>query len=264
MSELYYKLLELRKLPNAYEEWASYREAVTDLIINSTEQGSSAALVGAGECNDLDLKRLSGHFGSITLMDRDKEAMHRAFERFSADNIKIQETDLAGIRDIDFQCFGARAEACLRCNKKISTDEFQAMIEDLVGLIDPQVPDGSYDYVVCIGVYSQMLSIIPQMAEVFKRGFPDIDMEGVYRTCSRENSFLARVVGDNLRSIADKAVIFGFERERVGMEGAVEGAFQGIACARKMGGRLISDDLIWPLDISQGKCYKMDFYIVEP
>ena len=64
--------------------YRSHREAVADLI-SRTPQPASASLciLGAGNCNDLDLARFTGRFAQIDLVDLDREAMAAGVQRQS-------------------------------------------------------------------------------------------------------------------------------------------------------------------------------------
>ena len=52
---------ELEKSTNiagAYKRWESYRKQLTAYIIEEVEIGDTIAIIGAGECNDIDLSKL--------------------------------------------------------------------------------------------------------------------------------------------------------------------------------------------------------------
>lgn len=75
---------------DTFDAWKDYRKAVTEFIIENSEKGSSAAILGAGRCNDMDLSRLSAHFSGITLIDRDTDAMREALGRFEMERRNVQ------------------------------------------------------------------------------------------------------------------------------------------------------------------------------
>ena len=85
--------------------WSLYRfhrEAVARLI-NQAPQPPTArlCLLGAGNCNDLDLARFTSRFAQVHLVDLDREAMAKGVERQgppNPDRIKIHgEVDVTGI-----------------------------------------------------------------------------------------------------------------------------------------------------------------------
>lgn len=79
---LYEDLLQKQFLPHAYEDWAEYRNAISNYLIASTAADSTLAIFGAGCCNDWDLSLLAGHFSSITLIDNNLPAMKQALKRY--------------------------------------------------------------------------------------------------------------------------------------------------------------------------------------
>ncbi len=62
------------------EPFADHRRRLTELI-RSEGSGESLALLGAGNCNDVDLGMLAGTFRTIDLLDLDLEAVERARAR---------------------------------------------------------------------------------------------------------------------------------------------------------------------------------------
>lgn len=99
MENLYDALLSLQRIPNAYENWRDYRASLTAYITRQAPPGATAVLVGAGECNDLDLRRLAAHFSQLTLLDLNTDAMREGLKRQDADSAKIRlvEADLLGV-----------------------------------------------------------------------------------------------------------------------------------------------------------------------
>ena len=58
-------------------------------------------MLGAGNCNDLDLRQLSAGFASVSLVDLDREALEEAVERQHASGVirLIAPFDLSGVLD---------------------------------------------------------------------------------------------------------------------------------------------------------------------
>lgn len=78
---------QLRLNRETLDNWRlyrSHREAVADLIC-LTPQPASARLciLGAGNCNDLDLPRFTGRFAQVHLVDLDRQAMAKGVQRQS-------------------------------------------------------------------------------------------------------------------------------------------------------------------------------------
>jgi hypothetical protein len=77
----YNRLLDLHAQNNrataaSWERFASHRSHVTELL--RAAGGESLAILGAGNCNDVDLKLLGQQFREIHLVDIDRAALERA------------------------------------------------------------------------------------------------------------------------------------------------------------------------------------------
>jgi len=77
----YHRLLDLHAQNNrataaSWERFASHRSRVTDLL--RAAGGESLAILGAGNCNDVDLELLGSQFREIHLLDIDRAAVERA------------------------------------------------------------------------------------------------------------------------------------------------------------------------------------------
>ena len=64
--------------------YRSHREAVADLISRTPQPGSaSLCILGAGNCNDLDLARFTSRFAQVHLVDLDRQAMDKGVQQQS-------------------------------------------------------------------------------------------------------------------------------------------------------------------------------------
>jgi len=66
-----------------WDRFASHRRRVTDLCLKAP--GGTAAIFGAGNCNDVDLVELAAHFERIHLVDLDDSALSTAMARQTED-----------------------------------------------------------------------------------------------------------------------------------------------------------------------------------
>lgn len=69
---------------NGRADWtlyAEHRESLTSLLLGACPQGGSIALLGAGNCNDVDVEALLAHVGQVHLIDIDREAISSARAR---------------------------------------------------------------------------------------------------------------------------------------------------------------------------------------
>jgi len=70
-----------RKSQLGWEAFAGHRQKVTDLLsAGSSPQSSRLCVLGAGNCNDLDLRLLQSAYQEIHLVDLDAEALQRGLE----------------------------------------------------------------------------------------------------------------------------------------------------------------------------------------
>ncbi|MDE2965505.1 MAG: hypothetical protein OXU26_16470, partial [Acidobacteriota bacterium] len=78
---------QLRLNRETLDNWRlyrSHREAVADLICRPPQPPSaSLCILGAGNCNDLDLARFTGRFARVHLVDLDRQAMAKGVQRQS-------------------------------------------------------------------------------------------------------------------------------------------------------------------------------------
>jgi hypothetical protein len=83
-----------------WDWYASHRRAIERLIVPEG-RGQRICVLGAGNCNDLDLKWLAGAYGEVHLVDIDRPALDRAVARqgvANAPTIRLHApVDLTGI-----------------------------------------------------------------------------------------------------------------------------------------------------------------------
>ncbi|MGL4345024.1 MAG: hypothetical protein ACRCTE_07500, partial [Cellulosilyticaceae bacterium] len=114
---LYDQLVALQVIPHAFEDWADYRGELTQYVIEQAPHQGSLALFGAGRCNDLDLKRLIGHFEQVILLDRDEEAMIEALRRYGLQNSSVVQkkvVDFVGLSVGDYRDYADALVAQVR------------------------------------------------------------------------------------------------------------------------------------------------------
>jgi hypothetical protein len=75
-----------RNSADLWEPFASHRSRVTGLALAAS--GPRLAVLGAGNCNDLDLGALAGSFEQIHLADLDADALARARDRQPAEVVR--------------------------------------------------------------------------------------------------------------------------------------------------------------------------------
>ena len=161
MSTIYERLRASERLPGAYEDWSTYREALTDYLCRIIPSGSHILILGAGGCNDFDLNRLLKQGYDITLLDRDCSFMEEGLRRQ-----KIKEGEISLLeRDV----WPIRKELCetllLEMQQRKSIENLcdtirQGTKASMQHTLDVKTV---YDYVIAVGFHSQINSLFPAL-----------------------------------------------------------------------------------------------------
>lgn len=91
-----------RSVAGNWDLFARHRARTTDLIVSiAGADPLSLCVLGAGNCNDLDLRRLLGTFADVQLVDLDLDAMRAGVRRQTVpvDRIRVHRGDLSGVAD---------------------------------------------------------------------------------------------------------------------------------------------------------------------
>ena len=240
--EFYRRITAMQQLPDARRQWSGYRRQLTDHIINASEPGTSLAVAGAGECNDIDIERLQKHFAKITLIDRRETDMSD-----KTDTYRI--IDLLGLDDEAYIRF---AEAVLEC-RALPEGMAAALYELYEGISIRSI--GSYDYILAAGLHSQLNIIPAAICMTASRTF-GTDPEEALEVIRDMNGKLIPAVDDMLISSAGAGLIAAVET------GGVEGAKQAAEDLMRRGA-VNAAELDWPFDRSQGVSYRMKVMTVR-
>ncbi len=270
--ELYRKLSDMLVLPNAYEEWADYREKVTNYIIEHSEEQRSLAVLGAGRCNDLDLAKLKEHFSFISLFDRDEEAMKEAVKRYGLENdpdVDIQVRDFVGISDEDYASY---ADLMINeLNKKGRDTDLEEvaplMIEKLEEIFkktrahQADIGIQQYDYATVLGVHSQLLNMLVWIWAV---GLSNIGKseKTVEDHIKKEDLYQVKKLNDDINMLVRRGFFLGCEMSRTGAKGGIEGALQAMGDINKRNEKKLlkienAATLTWPLNSRENINYQM-------
>lgn len=234
--EFYSRITAMQQLPDARRQWSGYRRQLTDYIINASEPGTSLAVAGAGECNDIDIERLQKHFSKITLIDRRETEMSNKMDTYKL-------IDMLGLDDEAYIRF---AEAVLDC---------RALPEGMAAALHRLYEDisirsiGSYDYILAAGLHSQ-LNIIPAAICMTAARTFGTDPKEALAVIMGMNRELIPAVDDMLLSCAGSGLIAAVET------GGVEGAEQAAEDLMRRGAVNVTE-MDWPFDSSQGVSYRM-------
>ncbi len=276
MGNLYDDLLSLQTIPTAYTDWAGYRERLTGFILEQTAPRTTACIIGAGACNDFNLRRLSGHFDSLLFLDRNIEAMREGVAR---QGICIPEgnllcADLLGIPEDVYRSIADHMLAAIREQQRRTAPDVKTVerlfLREMDAAYMNRQPDklmeqsGIADYVICCGVHSQLLTVFPQMANVYRR-YIDIRPEAIEQKVRRWIPGVMAEMNETLFRWAGKGVIVGLEEYRIGEIGGIDGASQALDLLKKSGHTVLAQSsLRWDFDPKQNKAYQMRIMHIEP
>lgn len=145
---------------DCWQRYAGHRRVVTDLLLGTLVCRSRPALgvLGAGNCNDLDLPRLAARFADVHLVDLDTQALERGIARQN-----LEQT--AGVHVHG----GVDLSGCIRLLDRWTPHHAPASGQEIQRLLQPTVPRvpaaldglaGSMDVVASVCVLSQLLEAV--------------------------------------------------------------------------------------------------------
>jgi hypothetical protein len=118
-----------RQTRDSWERCAGHRRRILNLILEvSLKPGGRLCVLGAGNCNDLDLVALACHFAEIHLVDIDPEALASALRRQPPPGGRVVLHALCDLIAADYTTLGGPFNMVLSAG--ILTQMFQT-IEDL-------------------------------------------------------------------------------------------------------------------------------------
>lgn len=89
-----------RQTRDGWQRFSRHRGQVTDSLLEIVPRaGSRLCVLGAGNCNDLDLSRLLAAYPSVTLVDLDRDAVESGVRR---QGLSLTETGITALAPVDF------------------------------------------------------------------------------------------------------------------------------------------------------------------
>lgn len=274
MDTLYDQLIQLQRIPHAYVEWTAYRNALTDFVLAHTKEDQSVVIIGAGECNDFDLCRMSDHFSQILLLDHQEDAMRAGLKRQKIDSARIRpvRADLLGITDDTYR---AMCDVLLfalqrQLRGEAGPEVFERLfLEQMHSAFSSRKPsdflrqEAVVDYCICCGVHSQLINIFPQMAGIYKN-YIHFNQDAICKAARSMNTVIAQELNACLLRLSGTGVILGLEKCRLGMDGGIEGAVQGLLDIQSRNVTIAETmQLLWPFDRSQNKIYETELLYIQ-
>lgn len=148
-----------------WDWYANHRRHIERLIIPA-KRGGRICVLGAGNCNDLDLKWLTQAYAEVHLVDIDPGALERAVNRRGGDEGRLKlhaPVDLTGIED---QTAGWKGRA-------VRDDEVRRAIEVVAEKSELNI-GGEFDLVLSPCVLSQLLCGMRDLVGKQHLAWPDL------------------------------------------------------------------------------------------
>ena len=261
---LYDELTRYQILPTAYEDWAGYRQAVTDYILANTSPDTTLAIFGAGRCNDIDLYRLSTHFSSITLLDANHPAMKEAAMRYglsSDPKLFCKEADFSGISPEDYRALGDELTALYNVSGnetriEVLEDFMCFKLDRLYRKADAYTMDfgiNTFDYSMAFGVHSQINNMASWIFSAFEANIKAHSTLVTQRICAANDRMVPKF-NTAILAATKKTAFFGCERINTASNEPVEGAYQCIMDLKNRDIVTSQSLTLWPF-YPAGNCY---------
>lgn len=265
-------------MKNAWEDWRAYRSELTDTVLGLDPE--SVMIIGAGPCNDIDLRRISENVEKVILADIDEESMKMAVTELPEDlrcKIMCKTVSFTGIKEYDIEKFCNRMLILARAKGQNLTLEYvreqiilniqilkESMIQNETELIGC-IPENSADLVVCCGVHSQLFSTLSFFLRSYINSLSDltVDVEllesDIKDIIGSMNDQVIPIINNILLNAAGRIIIFGNEYN---VSSPVEGALQCMTDVRE---KLhpVEKNLLWPFNPEMGISYDMLLQICD-
>ncbi|PHS17011.1 MAG: hypothetical protein COA78_03465 [Blastopirellula sp.] len=142
---------------DAWELYAPHRDSVTLLLRKLATPTDRLCILGAGNCNDFDLKLLAPVFQQIDLVDLDSQAVSHALDRQGIkqlNNIRVlPSTDVSGWLAQSTNTPQFDMDSLI-----LTLNEKQAPVDQVV-----QQLSGPYEIVASVGLLSQLIDSIQEL-----------------------------------------------------------------------------------------------------
>lgn len=198
---------ELEKSTNiagAYKWWEPYRTQLTAYIIEEVEIGDTIAIIGAGECNDIDLSELLPYVSHIKLVDQKKESLQKAVERYQVPEERVEQIEL-NLWPVSKEEFERKLE------QGSSIEELLQFLQEETRKANQQVlQDLHVDVMINIGVYSQLNALLASLFYIKREPYGLSEREQISRMFSYMNQQAVQKINDWLFSNSRKSII-GYE-----------------------------------------------------
>jgi hypothetical protein len=165
-----------------------------DFLLDTYEDiGTAAIIFAAGECNDLDLEKITDKFDRVVLTDVDTTSIYEGIKRQNIsqdvqDKLKVKHVEYTGLAELKF--FETLADIVSKAKPLRQVILHIQTLEDMV--FDPQPfseLQGKFDFAICSPAYTQLVyTQMEVLLQVIKRFdvYSDIEIEQLNQTVYRK------------------------------------------------------------------------------
>ena len=293
-AQLYDKFCSRASKDDEFSDWAGYRAELTRFVINHTRSGGSLLILGAGKCNDLDLKALADHCGSITLSDYRPETAEEAFSRYGLTassepaQLTFLEADYVGIPDTAYLKY---TELLLDIMKKLRDEQGNSLEEiagqELQGLqtcleqiykdneaYETDLGKAAFDYAVAAGVHSQLNNSFRGLFQYVRKDVEDQGGEvkfaedlnaAIFAVTRKHTKKIVLRFNEAVFAAVREGLVYGYEKNIIytpeGADHPTIGTVDGARQAGEVIKELPAEDrmsCLWPLSRRRGIKFEME------
>lgn len=157
----YFEIVNKLRDDDRYDYWQEHRQVATSFILEASQkstESNSIIILGAGNCDDIDINKLASIFSRIVLVDITETSLNKAYHSFSKfTQEKVVLRGNVDLLSIDTSDFYPKLKRLL---------EQRASVEDILNLINYtrtsmkssilQDLKGKFDVVVSSAIYTQL------------------------------------------------------------------------------------------------------------
>lgn len=267
---LFDQLQALQIIPDAFENWAAYREELTRYIIEQAYGKQEIAVLGCGRCNDIDIKLLSMYFEKVYLIDKDQIGMEAALKQYGLwehPRIEMRTNQFTGIEDDDLRDYADLLVREVRRRGMLTdVDELAGVALEALDNLEEKLREykstfGQYENTVTIGVHSQLINMLHWIWQVILETIGK-EEERVRQRIMLLNELCTSQFNEAIVKATKMHMIVGCEESKVGKIGTIQGAFQGMADIEKriqvnQLSRVNEEVMLWPFNKKEEKVYQM-------
>lgn len=288
--QIYERFQQRSSRDDEFHDWAEYRAELTDFITEHTAPGASLLILGAGKCNDLDLRKLAEHAGSIVLSDYREETTNEAFRRYGlqpSEHIRFVSSDYVGITDSDYieytellltimQRLADAPASSLREAAGPDLDRMEEILEQIYERnADYRIDLGldTCDYVVIAGLHSQLNNAFRGLFQYVRKDVEDRGKDVpfaedlnkfIFQITRKHTGDLVKRLNDIMFDTAAKGVIYGYEESIIYTPQGARSPVIGTVDGARQAGEMIADraigeyiNCLWPLSRRRGIKFEM-------